>query len=101
MQKVLDGIIARALAYGKSVGFIIVRFLGFPKSIEELFGKRNGNGAKLQPLLSVRHRAQVCRDDVSRDRLLLLYRFLRQQSNAQPELSEIPMRMQKSDNVEG
>ncbi len=33
MQKVLGGIIARALAYGKSVGFFVVRFLGFPKKI--------------------------------------------------------------------
>lgn len=73
----MGGIIARALAYGKSVSFLVVRFLGFPKSIEELFGKRNGNGVKLPPLFGVRHRAQVCRDDVSRDRLLLLYRFLR------------------------
>lgn len=70
MQKVLGGIAARALAYGMSVGFLVVRFLGFPKSIEELFGKRNGNSVKLPPLLSVRHRTQVCRDDVSRDRLL-------------------------------
>lgn len=58
------------LSLRKSVGFLVVRFLGFPKSIEELFGKRNGNGAKLPPLLSAWHKAQVCRDDVSRDRLL-------------------------------
>ena len=49
--------------------------LGFPKSIEELFEKRNGNGEKLPLLLSVRYRAQVCRDDVSRDRLILCYNF--------------------------
>lgn len=41
--------------------FFSCTLLGFPKSIEELFGKRNGNGAKLPPLLSVWHRAQVCR----------------------------------------
>lgn len=50
-----------ALAYGKSVGFLVVRFLGFPKSIEELFGKRSGNCAKLPPLLSAWYKAQVCR----------------------------------------
>ena len=39
------------------------------------FGKRNGNGTMLAPLLSAWHRVQVCRDDVSRDRLLLSYSF--------------------------
>ena len=39
------------------------------------FGKRNGNGANLPSPLSVWHKAQVCRDDVSRDRLLLSYSF--------------------------
>ena len=58
------------LSLRKGRKFFSCTLLGFPKSIEELFGKRNGNGAKLPPLLSVWHRAQVCRDDVSRDRLL-------------------------------
>ncbi len=35
MQKVLGGIVAHALAYGKCVGFLVVRFLGFPKKIAE------------------------------------------------------------------
>ena len=32
-QKVLGGRVARALAYGNSVGFLSVRFLRFPKKI--------------------------------------------------------------------
>ncbi len=60
----------------------------------------NGNGAKLPALLSVRHKAQVCRDDASRDGLLLSCSFYGN-VNVQPELSEIPMRMRKSDSVEG
>lgn len=37
MQKVLGGIIARVLAYGKSVGFIIVRFFRVPEKYRRTF----------------------------------------------------------------
>ena len=64
MQKILGDMVARALAYDKSVDFLVIRKF------------------------------------VSGDRLLLLYNFYNN-IQSKPELSEIPVRMQKSDNVEG
>ncbi len=66
MRKVLGGRAARALAYGKSVGFLVVRFLGFPKSIEELFGKRSGNGEKMRIEEINPLKSKVCRDEAER-----------------------------------